>query len=124
MPDWTLSPDPESLRRIRHLIRQQLAGTDTADVELVATELVTNVIRHANTELVFSLQADGDTVRIEVQDGSSILPAVRDLESGAATGGTGLRIVEALSEQWGAAQREDGKVVWAEFRTPGSSPGR
>lgn len=95
------------------MIRRKVPFADTSDVELVASELVTNVIRHAKTDLVVSLQVDVDKVRIEVADGSAIMPAARDLIDG--TGGAGLRLVEAISDRWGADQRPDGKVVWAEI---------
>ena len=97
------------------MIREELPDEDTFGVELVASELVTNVIRHAKTDLVVSVAVDGAKVRIEVVDGSSILPAARDLSKGS-NGGLGLRLVEEISEAWGAEQRPDGKVVWAEVR--------
>jgi len=116
MPSQRFPPDPQSVRRVRQMIRREVPIADTFDVELVASELVTNVIRHAETELVVSLELDEDKVRVEVLDGSSIMPAARDLSNGLdATGGVGLRVVEAISDRWGAEQRPDGKVVWAEI---------
>jgi phosphoserine phosphatase RsbU/P len=98
------------------MIRLEVAMADTYEVELVATELVSNVIRHANTEFVVSVETDENTVRVEVSDGSAIRPAVRDLSAGIdATGGVGLQLVEAISEKWGFDHRPDGKVVWAEI---------
>ncbi|HVR32756.1 MAG TPA: ATP-binding protein [Acidimicrobiia bacterium] len=114
MPSQPFPPDPQSVRRVRQMIRREIPWADTWDIELVASELVTNVIRHANTDLVVSLEIDEDKVRIEVVDGSAIMPAARDLIDG--TGGAGLRLVEAISERWGADQRPEGKVVWAEIR--------
>ena len=75
------------------------------------------MIRHANTEFVLTLKIYEDRVRVEVVDGSAIMPAARDLSRGMdGTGGAGLRVVEAISERWGADRRPDGKVVWVEIR--------
>lgn len=102
--------------RVRQMIRQKIPSADTFDAELVASELVTNVIRHAQTELVVSLEIIADKLRIEVIDGSAIVPAVRDQSTDLdGTGGAGLRLVETASERWGADQRPNGKVVWAEI---------
>lgn len=113
MPSQTFPPEPQSVRRVRQMIRGEVPWADTSDIELVASELVTNVIRHANTDLVVSLEVVGERVRVEVADGSAIMPAARDMIDG--SGGAGLRLVEAISEGWGADQRPDGKVVWAEI---------
>ena len=116
MPSHRFPPDPQSVRRVRQMIRREIPLADTLDVELVASELVTNVIRHAQTELVVTLEIHDSEVRIEVLDGSSIMPAARDLITGNdGTGGTGLRLVETISNSWGAEPRPDGKVVWAEI---------
>ena len=118
MPSQRFPPDPETVRRVRELIRQVVPYADTFDIELVASELVTNVIRHADTELVVSLELGEDRVRVEVADGSALIPALRDLSRGTdgTGGGSGLRVVDAISERWGAEERPDGKVVWAEIR--------
>jgi anti-sigma regulatory factor (Ser/Thr protein kinase) len=116
MPSQPFPPDPESVRGVRLMIRREIPWADTSDVELVASELVTNVIRHAKTNLVVSLEVGKERVRIEVMDGSAIMPAARDLSMGIdGTGGAGLVLVEAFSESWGVDQRPDGKVVWAEI---------
>jgi two-component sensor histidine kinase len=78
---------------------------------LVASELVSNVVAHAPTDFVVRLASENDRIRIEVSDGSSIIPAVRDLR----VSGFGLRIVEALSDRWGIESSDSGKDVWAEF---------
>ena len=123
MPSQTFPPDPQSVRRVRQMIRREVPWADTSAIELVASELVTNVIRHANTDLVVSLEIVEEKVRIEVADGSAIMPAARELSMGIdGTGGAGLRLVEAISEAWGADQRPDGKVVWAEIAIRQKNP--
>jgi hypothetical protein len=56
--------------------------------------------------------ADG-RVRVEVEDGSSVMPE-KQRSDGGRTVGRGLLIVEALSRAWGAERTRAGKVVWAE----------
>jgi anti-sigma regulatory factor (Ser/Thr protein kinase) len=77
---------------------------------LLLSELVSNVVRHAQSTIEIALTWDHDTLRAEVHDGSSILPAVADLAD--TDGGYGLRIVDALAQDWGARQLEHGKAVW------------
>lgn len=85
----------------------------TGDIVLVVSELATNVVKHARTPFTIRLADRGDTVRVEISDGSSVLPAVKDLGDGS----RGLRIVVKLSEQWGVDPTEPGKTIWVEFKS-------
>jgi hypothetical protein len=82
------------------------------DVILVVSELVTNAVLHGQGTPVLRLTATAQRLRIEVSDNSSVLPALRP--SGE-NGGWGLRLVGRLGENWGAARRGTGKVVWCEL---------
>lgn len=85
------------------------------DVRLVVSELATNALRHALTPFTVLLREDGRSVLLTVQDGSSSVP-VRVSAGGMDTGGRGLSIVEALSDDWGVTHRRGvGKSVWASF---------
>jgi anti-sigma regulatory factor (Ser/Thr protein kinase) len=77
---------------------------------LVVTELVTNVVRHAATQIHVHAEFEAPNLRVEVRDGSSVLPAVVDLVD--EEYGRGLRIVQELATDWGIEQRDDGKAVW------------
>ena len=81
------------------------------DVVLAASEFAANVIRHAHTPFTVRLNTDEERVRLEVSDGSSIIPAVEDLSES----NRGLRMIEAISSRWGVEATESGKTVWAEF---------
>jgi anti-sigma regulatory factor (Ser/Thr protein kinase) len=81
------------------------------DIVLAASELAANVIRHAKTRFTVRLSAVDEVIRLEVSDGSSIIPAIKDL----AESYRGLRMIEAVSEQWGIETTETGKTIWAEF---------
>ena len=106
-------PRVEAVPEVRRFVRDALAGSPvTDDVVLVASELASNVVRHAHTEFTVTLLV-GDVIRLEVADGSSIIPAVEELSESY----RGLRLVEAVSEQWGIELAEAGKKVWVEFPT-------
>jgi anti-sigma regulatory factor (Ser/Thr protein kinase) len=79
---------------------------------LLANELVTNAVIHANTDLVLRLELRGDRLNIAVHDGSPrLLRAVASDPH--APGGRGLWLVEQLAHAWGVSRHPDGgKVVW------------
>jgi anti-sigma regulatory factor (Ser/Thr protein kinase) len=86
---------------------------DTA--ELLTSELVTNALLHAGTDLtVHVLSAgSGSVVRVAVDDGSAVAPALRDPDAGA-LGGRGLPLVASLATRWGWEPLPVGKRVWFE----------
>lgn len=88
--------------------------TETA--ELLATELVTNVVLHARTSAVVVVSSEGTgAFRISVSDGSASPPHLRSYGVGRSTG-RGLRLVAVMSREWGvgpsAAVGDAGKEVW------------
>lgn len=87
-----------------------------ADAEQVVTELVANAIRHAPGQDSYELELVGrvDGVRIYVADGSPAPPIVAEwAEHGGH--GRGMRIVQALSTDWGSEKHRGGKRVWADL---------
>ncbi len=104
---------PESLHDVRALTRSVLPSVDRSseDVVLITSELASNVVRHAHTQYTVSISVDDRHVRVEVSDGSSIIPAVEDLSDSQ----YGLRMVERITSDWGVEATNDGKTVWAEF---------
>jgi anti-sigma regulatory factor (Ser/Thr protein kinase) len=84
-----------------------------ADVPLLASELVTNAVRHANGDVALSLQLDHNRMRVSVRDSSDALPVMGDLAT-AHDGGWGLHIVDRLASSWGLETDSDGKTVWCE----------
>lgn len=88
----------------------------SADVELVTSELVTNVVVHTNHGGVLRAWDPKPDVplRLEVEDSDDHVPAAVPVLS--AIGGRGLFIVDAASDAWGVnALVGGGKVFWAEF---------
>lgn len=93
------------------------------DAQLIASELVTNAIRHAPGPcgLRLELSPDGTRLRITVQDGSRRLPVVLPLD-GSRVGGHGLRLVTALGATLRVTRLATGKEVTAEVRLIAAGP--
>jgi anti-sigma regulatory factor (Ser/Thr protein kinase) len=107
-------------RAARHLVSQALRdwGHDDTllyDVQLVVTELATNVVAHARSPFSVAARMDDSGVRVSVQDASPLRPTMRD-GGPTASSGRGLRLVAALASNWGVEVTADGKTVWAELR--------
>ena len=99
----------------RSLTRHGVGGEVVDDAVLGASELATNAIRHAGGLLRVRTGVRDDTVRVEVEDGSTEL-AVRLHPDPLDTSGRGLVIVDGLSSRWGIEGASDGgKVVWFEL---------
>src|SRR5437868_3527775 len=99
-----LEPKLDAPARARGFVRAALAswGVDDAfvDVPLLASELVTNAVRHVGSTIELALVLAEDRVRLEVRDASEQLPVMSDLAS-TRGGGWGLHIVERLATDWG-----------------------
>ncbi len=85
------------------------------DVAIVTSELVTNALEHASHPITLAIERDASRLRLEVSDGSAVLPIVRELDR-ERPNGRGMFIVQHLTTDWGAESRPGGgKTVWVEF---------
>lgn len=114
----TLEPVPASAgvarRFVRGLLRGRIDETLLEVVELLTSEVVTNVVLHARSRAELMLRMDPAIVRVEVVDESQIVPKVRR-PSARAQAGRGLFIVQAMAQSWGVEPLPgDGKRVWFE----------
>ena len=87
-------------------------GFPSWPADLLVSEVVTNVINHAETPFTVAVSFD-DVARVTVFDGNSILPALRELADDAEEG-RGLFLVQALARRWGVENHPSGKQVWFE----------
>ncbi len=113
-----LRPHPSSVAEARRAVRAAFSGSsldldlvDTA--ELCVSELVTNAVVHAGTDIDVTVQLYEGGARVEVLDRSAHLPVPRHYASLAATG-RGLLMVDQLVTRWGVASSADSKTVWFE----------
>ncbi|MFJ9559354.1 SpoIIE family protein phosphatase [Streptomyces fuscichromogenes] len=117
---WDLPSDPAVVSRSRAAVTAQLTAWGLDELafatELVASELVTNAIRHAVGPLRLRLLRDRALI-CEVSDGSSTLPRLRRARS-EDEGGRGLFLVAQLTERWGTRYTSEGKTIWTELPLP------
>ncbi|MFF8014415.1 ATP-binding protein [Streptomyces sp. NPDC007929] len=88
------------------------------DVQLCASELVTNVVRHVGEGVPVTVRvwrAEGGRIRLGVSDpdprGLPVLVAGVGAE---AESGRGLALLEALAVRWGVEREAGRKTVWCE----------
>jgi anti-anti-sigma regulatory factor len=79
---------------------------------IIASELVTNAVRHAGTPFELSLSRTLRYLHIGVRD-EDPRPAVRQDPEALASCGRGLLVVEQTALTWGSTPAQLGKVVWA-----------
>lgn len=122
MPETTLDDalalpgQPESVGQARRFVREKLEAADRPDwveaATLVVSELVTNSVLHAHSDVRVSVRVNEDHVRIEVWDKSPRLPMQRSYGRTATTG-RGLELVATVSFAHGVELLgAEGKVVW------------
>jgi anti-sigma regulatory factor (Ser/Thr protein kinase) len=118
-----LPRSPASVGTARRFIEARAAAWSFPEpagsqLVLIGSELVTNAVLHARTELTLTMELHDGRVRISVKDRSKAPPTLRHYQADALTG-RGLGVVAALSDRWGISAAADGKVVWAEVAASG-----
>ncbi|MFG2966971.1 SpoIIE family protein phosphatase [Streptomyces sp. NPDC048288] len=117
---FDLPDDPRAAGQAREHVRDQLARWGLDDLamttELLVSELVGNVIRHAKGPMRLRLLRSR-ILTCEVYDGSLSTPRIRQATY-TDEGGRGLQLVAALSRRWGARYLRDAKCIWTEQDIP------
>ncbi|WP_256725956.1 SpoIIE family protein phosphatase [Streptomyces sp. IMTB 2501] len=120
--EWPLPEDPLAAGQARDLVRAQLTDWDLADEDLIMTtellvsELVGNVIRHACGPIRLRMLRSR-TLICEVSDASLTTPHIRHT-SATDEGGRGLQLISALCQRWGTRHTRTGKSIWTEQPLP------
>jgi serine/threonine-protein kinase RsbW len=95
-------------------------GWMIGDAMLIASELVSNAVRHSlcaeDDMLSISLRLDG-SLRIGVVDPGAAGREAEIVDRPLPLGGLGLRVVDQLADRWGSERGPRGYEVWAELRT-------
>ena len=110
---------PESVGAARRTIVRQLEawGLDAVvdDMQLVASELITNAVRYGADPVEFRLSVLEGRLRLEVSDANTTdIPQPRQAADHESTG-RGMPLIDALTTGWGAQVTGTRKVVWAEI---------
>jgi anti-sigma regulatory factor (Ser/Thr protein kinase) len=107
---------PEAVREARSIVRHYGRGLTVElvdDAELLASEVVTNAVRHGGPVIEFAVAVDAASLTVRVSDGSSRLPSLRSDSAADEPSGRGLKMVEQVASEWGVELvTGDGKTVW------------
>lgn len=126
-----LPADRRTPAAARALVRSVLAEADLHELLnealLLTTELTTNAVEHARTELDIEVQADPAGLTVTVTDFASgpvdeLLVGVRNTTSDiteVAERGRGLLLVDHFASRWGTTYLPTGKGVWFRLDRPG-----
>jgi hypothetical protein len=105
---------PHARGFIRHTCRSWGCASAADAAETIGAELVGNAVRHTGGESTLRLELRRTVLTVSVGDHSRT-PAVPRTSSPA--GGFGLRIVDAMADDWDSTPSRDGKTVWALLHT-------
>lgn len=119
--------DEHSPRAARTFVREALTLWDrsgdleelTDSVTLLVSEVVTNAVVHADSDVEVLVRLTADAALVEVTDTSDdgLAPRCADHE---ATSGRGLALVDSLARRWGVRPAPGGgKTVWFEVARNG-----
>lgn len=118
----TVAPEPEAPSIARNLVgdacRQWALAELLHPARTVMSELVTNAVEHARTELTVVVTRRGSGLQVAVADGFRQQPRIikqRRPRRGEPLDerGRGLQMVAATATAWGSLPTPVGKVVWA-----------
>lgn len=117
--ELVISATPPSVAWARRWVVRQLEVLGAGDeclciAELLASELITNAVRHVPVDGMVTIRVNPEltTVVVAVHDGSEELPSMGE-PGPEDLCGRGLPLVDQLAAQWGADLDADGgKTVW------------
>ncbi|MCW2644488.1 MAG: hypothetical protein JWP07_597 [Pseudonocardiales bacterium] len=82
---------------------------------LLVSELVTNVVVHARTEIAMHIRPEGQRLRVEVMDRDPAGQVQLLAPDPTAQSGRGVHLVSVLADDWGITSQVTGKTVWFEL---------
>lgn len=118
MIDIVLPPEATSAAKARHavaILLRDVANVPAVvveDVLLLVSELVTNAVLHAGTEVRLRASVEDAVVTVSVRDQDPSHSPVLARQGADATNGRGILLVHTLASDWGIELAEDTKLVW------------
>jgi anti-sigma regulatory factor (Ser/Thr protein kinase) len=118
----TLRSEPEAPSLARNLVSDACLTWGLVHLlhpsRLVMSELVTNAVEHAGTDIRVTVGRRGAGLQLSVADDDPRLPGILPVSRPRPDlpldeRGRGLRTVDETAARWGAVPTETGKVVWA-----------
>ncbi|GAB2868294.1 ATP-binding protein [Actinocorallia aurea] len=112
----------------RELLEWGVSDEVADDAAVIASELMSNALRHARPlpgpepQIKVSWARIGDIVELSVSDGGAITEPRKGQPALSSLGGRGLGIVETLSQAWGVRRDDHGSTVWAHLHAPAVFP--
>lgn len=117
---WRRFPQSTQTARLaRRFVRKTLQGWGHDQVDLallVVSELATNAVVHARSDVSVGIARRPGGVRLVVGDTSSV-PPVHRADDVRALNGRGVRMIAGLADGWGHEVVDGGKLVWVELNT-------
>ncbi|MGW5560361.1 ATP-binding protein [Micromonospora sp. NPDC003944] len=111
-----LTPTVGAARQARELVTTGCArwgmATLTDPACIAITEMVNNVVAHAQTPMTVRLAPREDTLHLAVRDHSPRRPTFGGISPPTRAGGRGLLLIDTVTRRWGSSVVPDGKVVW------------
>jgi hypothetical protein len=114
---WKVPVRPDAVAAIRAQVSKTLADWGVTDEDgdniLIASELITNAVRHGEGDITLLLVSIDEHVMGWVTDRGGAVPCLRPVEE-IPSCGWGLHLVADLAADWGIARPGDGpgKSVW------------
>ncbi|MFI5956672.1 ATP-binding protein [Cryptosporangium sp. NPDC051539] len=119
-----LRPGTMALSQTRAMVSEACTnwglGDFTLPAELIMSELASNAVQHAGTDLTVAVVLRRGLLHLTVADGNPTPPHAPDaFPPVGALSGRGLMLVQEFATAWGHLPIDEGKVVWATLRVSG-----